>query len=303
VRALVTGAGGFVGRHLVEHLVAHGDDVTATDRLSGGPELLDAAAMEALLSTTAPEVVYHLAGQSDIGASWDQAQATFRANAEGTLILLDACRAAGVQRVVAISSADVYGTVEGHELPITEDQPLRPATPYAASKAAAEMVAQQAWLGYGLETVRVRAFNHLGPGQSARFVAPALARRIAATTSGVVSVGNLSGRRDFTDVRDVVAAYRLLAAQGEPGQVYNVCSGTDVSIQQLAETMLALSGSTARLEVDPELYRPMDTPRLVGSNTRVRAATGWTPLIPLDQTLRDVLADAAQPAQPHESRT
>lgn len=293
MKALVTGAGGFVGRHLVEHLHASGDEVMATDRISGGPDLLDVAGIAAVVEEAAPDAVYHLAGHSDIGSSWSESLETFRSNAEGTLILLDVCRQSCGARVLVISSADVYGAVAPEELPITERQPLRPATPYAASKAAAEMVAQQAWLGYGQEVIRVRAFNHLGPGQSTRFVAPALAQRIVESDGGVVRVGNLSGRRDFTDVRDVVAAYRLLAEHGEPGEVYNVCSGTDYSIEQLAVRMLELAKSAARLEVDPALYRPVDTPLLVGDSTRLRQRAGWAPAITIDQTLRDVLADFA----------
>jgi GDP-4-dehydro-6-deoxy-D-mannose reductase len=297
MKVLVTGAGGFVGHHLTEHLLANDDDVVATDRVSGGPDLLDADGIDAIVEHVAPDAVIHLAGQSDVAASWDHVQETFRANAEGTLLLLGSCRRFGVGPVLVISSADVYGHVADEDLPITEQHPLRPATPYAASKAASEMVALQAWLGYQQPVVRVRAFNHLGPGQSTRFVAPALAQRIAASATeaagGVVKVGNLSGRRDFTDVRDVVAAYRLLLEHGRPGEVYNVCSGTDHSIEQLALRMLELSGSRARLEVDPSLYRPVDTPRLVGDATRLRTDTGWQPAISIDQTLRDVLADVA----------
>ena len=196
--------------------------------------------------------------------------------------------------MLAVSSADVYGRVQPDELPITEDAPFRPVTPYAASKIAADQLGLQAWLGYGLEVLRVRAFNHLGPGQTTAFVAPALAERIALNErdgSDVVPVGNLTPRRDITDVRDVVRAYRLLMTHGEPGEAYNVCTGRDLSIGELAEHLVALAAHPMRLEPDPALQRRVETPVLRGDNTKLRRATGWEPEIPLDQTLADVLAE------------
>ena len=165
--------------------------------------------------------------------------------------------------MLAVSSADVYGRVQPDELPITEDAPFRPVTPYAASKIAADQLGLQAWLGYGLEVLRVRAFNHLGPGQTTAFVAPALAERIALNErdgSDVVPVGNLTPRRDITDVRDVVRAYRLLMTHGEPGEAYNVCTGRDLSIGELAEHLVALAAHPMRLEPDPALQRRVETP-------------------------------------------
>src|SRR5690606_6480066 len=176
-----------------------------------------------------------------------------------------------------------------------EDQPLRPVSPYGASKVAAEVLAEQAWRGFGLETVRVRSFNHIGPGQSHGFVAAALAHRIAVAEANgepTITVGNLTPRRDFTDVRDVVRAYRTAAVAGESGAVYNVCSGRDVSIEQLARTLIERSGAEIALDVDPDLQRPVDNPVSVGDATRLREVTGWQPEIPLDQTLSDLLDDA-----------
>jgi GDP-4-dehydro-6-deoxy-D-mannose reductase len=292
MRALVTGARGFVGAHLVAHLANEGDEVVAVDR--GDVDLIDAAGVRACVADAAPEVVYHLGGAADVGGSWEDPVGTFRVNANGTLHVLDAARHAGARRVLVVSSADVYGTVDEADLPLDETAPLRPQSPYAASKVAADFLALQAWLGYGLETVRVRAFNHLGPGQGERFVAPALAARIAANErdgGDAVLVGNLEARRDITDVRDVVRAYRLLMAHGQPGEVYNVCSGREVSVAELAAQLLALATRPMRLEHDPSRVRPVDTPVLVGDATRLNAATGWLPAIPLDQTLRDVLDD------------
>jgi GDP-4-dehydro-6-deoxy-D-mannose reductase len=293
VKALVTGAAGFVGRHLVSHLEAKGDVVVGIDR-EQGVDLLDAAALTAAIENAQPVAVYHLGGWSDVGASWEQPLATFRVNAEGTLNMLDACRTAGVERVLVVSSADVYGKVSLSELPLTEESPFRPVTPYAASKIAADELGLQAWLGYGVEVLRARAFNHLGPGQTSRFVCPAIAERIALNElvgQEVVPVGNLTPRRDFTDVRDVVRAYRCLVTDGEPGEAYNVCSGRDIAISELADRLVAMAARPMRLEGDPALQRAVDVPVLRGDYTKLHKATGWDPEIDLDQTLADVLEE------------
>lgn len=292
--ALVTGASGFVGRHLVEHLRASGDEVICSDRVSGGIDIGDPAAVGALFEETRPEVVYHLAGWSDVGGSWVAPVETFRANAEGTLNVLQACADAGVGRVLSVGSADVYGRVAEHELPLTESSPLRPVSPYAASKVAADYLGLQAHLGRGLGVLRVRAFNHLGPGQTDRFVAPAIAARIARNEidgNDIVPIGNLSSRRDFTDVRDVVRAYRLLVQRGEPGAVYNVCSGVDIEVGELADRLVALATRPMHLHRDASLERPVDIPVLRGDSSRLREATGWAPSIPLEETLADLLDD------------
>ena len=291
MKALVTGVAGFVGRHLLTHLEASGDIVTGIDR-EHGIDLLDPPALLDALSAAQPDAVYHLGGWSDVGGSWDEPRAAFRVNAEGTLNVLEACRTTGVPRVLLVSSADVYGKVALAELPLTEESPFRPVTPYAASKIAADELGLQAWLGYGLEVLRVRAFNHLGPGQTNRFVCPALAERIALNElegREVVTVGNLTPRRDFTDVRDVVRAYRLLVENGEPGEAYNVCSGHDIAIAELADRLITMAARPMRLEGDPGLQRPVDVPVLRGDFTKLHKATGWNPEIALDQTLLDVL--------------
>jgi GDP-4-dehydro-6-deoxy-D-mannose reductase len=294
VRALVTGAGGFVGVHLVRHLEEQGDDVLQLERTVDGIDIADADALTDAVVAAKPEVVYHLAGAADVGGSWAAARETFLANALGMLNVLEASREAGADRVLAVTSADVYGRVSQDELPIREDQPLRPVSPYAASKVAADALAQQAWLGHRLPVVRVRAFNPLGPGQSDRFLAPSLASRIARNErdgGDEVPIGNMTPRRDVTDVRDVVRAYRLLIEAGEPGGVYNVCRGTAVSVRQIAEALLGMARRPMRLVPDPALQRPVDIPVLVGDNAALRAATGWRPTIPLERTLTDVLED------------
>ncbi len=292
MRALVTGASGFVGPHLVDHLRACGDEVVGLEE--GIVEVCEPDAVTPWITGHRPEVVYHLAGWADVGGSWAAPQEAFRVNAEGTLNVLQASLAAGAHRVLVVSSADVYGIVPEDQLPITEEHPLRPVSPYAVSKVAADYLGLQAWLGRHLEVVRVRAFNHLGPGQSDRFVAPAIASRIAANEldgSSEIPVGNLAARRDMTDVRDVVRAYRLLMTSGEPGEAYNVCSGVDVEVQELADRLIALAKHPMRLVVDPERHRPVDVPVLRGDSTKLRSTTGWEPQFDLDRTLADVLDD------------
>ena len=295
MRAMVTGGMGFVGLHLVAHLRDAGDDVTVLDHHGDrSVDITDGPSVAAVIAEAAPEAVYHLAGWADVGASWSHPETVFRVNAEGTLHVLQSCIAASVTRVLAVASADVYGVVTEPELPLTEASPLRPTSPYAASKLAADALAQQAFLGHGLGVIRVRPFNHLGPGQSEQFVAPAIAARIArAERDGTptIPVGNLSARRDVTDVRDVVRAYRLLVERGEPGEVYNVCTGQDLAIQTLADLLVGLARQPIELVTDPSLLRPVDLPVLRGDASKLRTATGWEPAIPIEQTVADLLDD------------
>jgi len=290
VRALVTGARGFVGSWLTAHLLESGDDVVAIDH---EVEITDGEAVRAAVNDAAPEVVYHLAALTNVGRSWNDPSEVLRVNSIGTLLVLEAARSCShPPRVLVTSSAEVYGAVPEELLPVTEDVPLAPVTPYAASKVAAEYLGVQANLAYGLPVLRTRPFNHVGPGQSAAFVVSALAQRIVeARRSGADSilVGNLTARRDLTDVRDVVRAYRLLAERGVAGEVYNVCSGRDIAIADVAMQMQSLAGVELRFEVDPSLSRPVDVPVVRGDFAKLRAATGWEPQIGLDRTLLDVL--------------
>jgi len=286
-----------VGTWLTAHLAESGDEVVAIDR---EVDITDGEAVRATLVDAAPEVVYHLAALTHVGHSWNDPADVLRVNATGTLYVLEAARAAArPPRVLLISSAEVYGAVPEDRLPVTEDAPLAPVTPYAAAKVAAEYLGVQAYLAHGLPVLRVRPFNHVGPGQSNGFVVPALAERIiGARRSGASSilVGNLTPRRDLTDVRDVVRAYRLLADRGVPGEVYNVCSGRDVAIEDVAVRMQRLAGTELRLEPDPSLARPVDVPVVRGDPAKLRAATGWAPEIDLDTTLLDVLEQWSEQA-------
>jgi GDP-4-dehydro-6-deoxy-D-mannose reductase len=289
VKALITGAGGFVGPYLRGHLQSCGDDVVGTDL---EVDITDAESVRAAFLAETPEVIYHLAAASHVGTSWSAPVEVLRVNAEGSLNVFLAALEAGVRRVLLIGSAEQYGRLTPDMVPVVETMPLRPVSPYGASKAAAEMLASHAFHGRGLEIVCVRAFNHLGPGQSDALVASSIARQVAAAEragGGVVETGDLSPRRDFTDVRDVVRAYRLLIERGEPGEAYNVCSGRDVAIQDIADRYASLATVDVRFELDPARLRPVDVPIVRGDNTKLRTATGWAPEIPLEQTLGDVL--------------
>jgi GDP-4-dehydro-6-deoxy-D-mannose reductase len=292
MRVLVTGSRGFVGKWLTGHLAAAGDEVV---ELPADLDIVDRAGLSDAVRAAAPEGVCHLAGRASVADSWADPEATYQVNALGVANLCDALsRCSPPPRLLLVSSAEVYGRVPPGELPIGEDRLFAPVSPYGASKAAAELIGLQAWLGRGLEVVRARPFNHTGPGQRSEFVVPALARQVAEAArggTGRIAVGNLAARRDLTDVRDVVRAYRLLLERGEPGGVYNVCRGTSVPISEVLERLLEISGEELRVDVDPARLRPSDVPDLRGDPRRLQEATGWRPEIDLDRSLRDVLAD------------
>ncbi len=289
VRAYLTGGTGFVGEWLLRHLADEGDTAIAP-----GPEVdvtVPALIADDLKQAT-PDVVYHLAALTHVGQSWREPAETFRVNAVGTLNLLEAAAACDSPPVVVlVSSAEVYGPAPDSET-LDEHAELRPVTPYAVSKVAAEFLGLQAYLGRGLRVVRARAFNHVGPGQVDDFVVAALARRMVEAElrkGGEVKVGNLAAARDFTDVRDVVRAYRLLALGGAAGEAYNVCSGRAISIADLAAQMAGMLSCEVSFVTDPELFRPVEVPVLVGDCAKLAAATGWQPTIALAETLSDVL--------------
>jgi GDP-4-dehydro-6-deoxy-D-mannose reductase len=258
-------------------------------------DVTNPTALLAAVSEAAPDAIYHLAALTHVGQSWAEPLRVLEVNVIGTGALLAAARECGTDpRILVTSSAEVYGAVTDPSLlPLRETSPTAPLTPYAASKLAAEALVSQAYLGHGQRVITVRPFNHIGPGQSPNFAVPALAKRIVEaerTNAPTIPVGNLSARRDFTDVRDVVRAYRLLIESGEDGAVYNVCSGHDVSIEEIADGLLTLAGTRLEFEIDPALVRPVEVPVLRGDRSRLSAATGWKPEIELHQTLGDVLA-------------
>ena len=308
---LVTGAAGFAAGHLFDRLAADAaaprligwhrpggtpprTGGTATGVAWRGVDLLDADAVAAAIAADSPDQVYHLAGATHQGRSFAQPTDVLRVNAMGTDHLLRAlARHAPRARALVTSTGFVY---QPHDTePLAEDAPLRPASPYALSKLAQELVARHAGATTSVAVIVARPFNHLGPRQSADYFAPNFARQIADIAHGrsapVLKVGNLTARRDLTDVRDVVRAYAALMAGGEPGGIYNVCSGRAVAVRDVLDGLIARSGVAVEVQVAPELLRPVDQPLLLGTRDRVGAAVGWTPEIPLDATLGDLLAE------------
>ncbi len=299
MKAVVTGAGGFVGRHLCAHLAAMGDDVVGLDR--GGPDgfdVTDPASVDESFARAHPDAVFHLAAFAHVGDSWDAPARVARVNVEGTVNVLAAAQRAGASRVLVVGSAAEYASLPS-DAPIAEDALVDPVTPYGASKAAAALFARQAFLAGGLATICTRSFNHACPGQLPTFLVPALAQRIArAEIDGTdeITVGSLEPVRELNDVRDVVRAYRLLVEHGEPGETYNVCSGRGYSVREIVEQLIALAKRPLRYAVDPALVRPIDVPSFVGDPTKLRAATGYEPRHSLAETLAGALDDARSQA-------
>ena len=279
MRALVTGASGFAGRHLVAACEAAGDDVVTASRATG-VDLLDAAAVRAAVAGAAPDVVYHLAALAHVGESWKQPAAYLSGNVAMALNLLEAVRReAPGATVVAVASGEVYGPPT--RLPVDESAPLRPQNPYAVSKASADLLAGFYADAHGLRVVRARPFNHAGPGQSPAYAIASFARQAALGAERIV-IGNPGTRRDYTDVRDVVRAYRLLAERGEPG-LFNVCSGRTASAAELV-SMLG-----REYDVDQDLVRGHEVMEVRGDPTALHAVTGWEAEIPLERTLADTV--------------
>lgn len=307
MRILITGISGFVGPYLAQY-IAEAEPaaevwglVWAADPAKTPPsvhqvegDLTDRSSITAMLDEVRPEIVFHLAAASSVASSWENPGHFLEVNAVGTVNLLEAVRGLEHEaRVVVSSSAEIYGAVPMDEQPITEEAPLAPLSPYAASKAAQDLLTAQYSHGYGLDTVRLRLFHHTGPRRPPQFVASNFARQIARIEAGLdparLAVGNLEAIRDFTDVRDVARAYWLAATHGAAGEAYNVCSNRRTTIRRVLDVLLAHSEVEVKVEVDPERLRTADIPYLVGDHTRFSDATRWQPDIPLVKTLGDLL--------------
>jgi GDP-4-dehydro-6-deoxy-D-mannose reductase len=310
MRTLITGINGFVGGHLAEWLLHLGGwDIWGVSRtLPLGlahlnddvrpvqADLRDAEAVRQVIEQVRPEVVFHLAGQTFVPESFSHPADTLTTNILAQLhIFLALIELELPCRVLVAGSNEEYGPIRPEDVPVDEDTPLRPASPYGVSKVAQDMLALQYHQSHQLDVVRVRPFNHIGPRQSERFVASSFAAQIARIEQGqqppVLRVGNLSARRDFTDVRDMVRAYVLAVETGEAGQVYNIGSGTPVAIQDLLDRLLAASSAMVEVQTDPARMRPVDIPTVACDARSFRERTGWQPQIDLDQTLRDILDD------------
>jgi GDP-4-dehydro-6-deoxy-D-mannose reductase len=307
MRALVTGATGFVGRYLMAALADAGHDAFAC----GGPgdahalpiDLTDLATIRAALDLAKPDVVFHLAAATFVPESIAAPMPTYITNVLGTANLAQAVReyareADAPVRVLFTSSAEVYGLQSPEMFPLRETCAPSPANPYAASKAAAEMLLLGEARSFGLDVVIARAFNHIGPGQSDRFVVASFAAQLAKIAAGAppqLYVGNLDAKREFLDVRDVVRAYLALAQGGVAGEIYNVCSGTARSVRDVLRELILAAHVPVEVRDDPERLRPSDVPLLVGDATKLREATGWEPRIAFTASVRDIYRAAANP--------
>ncbi len=309
MRALITGISGFVGSHLAEYLLAHTDwQIAGTihrsniaiaspsdTRLKTYPaDLSRLPAVSFVLEEVEPDYVFHLAAQPLVSLSQRDPWGTLEPNIRMQLNILEAVAAQCPDcRVLVVGSSEEYGLVRPEDLPVKETTPFRPTSPYAVSKVAQDLLGLQYHLTHGLNTIRVRPFNHIGPRQRLGFVAPDFAQQVAAAEAGlqppIVRVGNLDVSRDFSDVRDVVRGYHLAITQGEPGEVYNLGAERAHTVREMLETFLAMSTLSIKVEQDADRLRPADMPMLVSDCTKLRERTGWRAVIPFEQSLRDVL--------------
>jgi GDP-4-dehydro-6-deoxy-D-mannose reductase len=298
VPALVTGAAGFVGTHLMKFLARDGVEAVGTslDERPRMPsiDVRDAHAVEELVARVQPTRVFHLAAQSSAALSWREPGMTYEINVTGTHNLLDALRVHAPRcRVLLACTSDEYGRLEPEQCPVDENAPLRPVSPYAASKVAAEWVGRMFFESFGMKVVITRAFMHIGPGQPASFATADWARQIARAEAGfsepVVSVGNVELRREFGDVRDVVRAYRAILDEGRPGDAYNVATGRAAELGEALDILRKLSNIDVDVVIDSSKIRPADPPLLEGSAAKLAGVTGWAPEHRLEDTLAEVL--------------
>lgn len=308
---LITGITGFAGSHLAEYLVEKPglrvfglkrwnspltDLHSILDRVTLiNYDLDDPHSIQHAVREVQPDRIFHLAAQSYVPMSFLAPLDTMRANVFGTVSLLEAVRETGRDPIIHIcSSAEVYGQVEERDLPIDEDTPLRPQSPYAVSKVGEDLIGYQYHQSYGMKTLRTRSFTHTGPRSKAVFVAPAFARQIAAIEQGVadddvIKVGNLDSIRTWVDIRDVVEAYWTLTEKCPPGEVYNIAGTQTWTVREMLDHLLSLSTATPRIEVDEKLLRPSDVTRQVPDVSKFKKATGWEPKIPFTETLKHIL--------------
>jgi GDP-4-dehydro-6-deoxy-D-mannose reductase len=300
MRALVTGAGGFVGRYLVTHLQTHGDEVLGITLPDSGRDMpcetdcfdiLDLEACRRVISSFRPNVIYHLAGIAFVPEAEEDFQKALNINVMGTNNIFRVTHLLDLEcKIIFISSAEVYGKITPSQLPITEDTPLAPANNYSLSKAMAELVAKRYSVSGKVSHVTVRPFNHIGPGQDSRFAVSNFARQLAQIKQKrmppQISVGNLDARRDFTDVRDIVRAYRLAAVKGKG--IYNFASGRSISVRSILDLLITVSGLNVEIKQDPSRIRPIEIPELYADITKAKNELGWQPEFEIRDTLQDI---------------
>lgn len=305
-RALIIGAAGFVGNYLIDYLARNGvQEIHATKlpieeykndkAVVHELDILDKESIVSLLYEVRPTHIFHLAAQSSVGVAWKKPGLTIDVNIKGCVNVLDAVRELFYKpRILLIGSGEEYGHVKEEEVPISEDNHIRPGNIYAATKACQNMIGNIYAKAYDMELVQVRAFNHIGPGQASLFVVSDFCKQVAEIEKGshepVLRVGNLNARRDFTDVRDVVRAYYLLATKGKSGETYNVGSGHAVPIREILDEIISKSSSDISVEIDANKIRPVDVPIIEADITKIQEQTGWKPVISISQTIEDTLS-------------
>ena len=297
MKALVTGSEGFVGKYLRAELEAHGYEVTGLDLAPGektvAVNLLEPEKVEALLAEMRPEVIFHLAGQANVGLSWKKPAMTVEINVVAAVNLMEAARkhCPGCT-IVIVGSSDEYGNLKEKGKLVSEETPAQPMTPYAISKIAQEQLGQAYARAYGMKICMTRSFNHGGAGQKPGFMIPDFAQGIVKVERGeadAVCVGNLASRRDFTHVKDIVRAYRLIAEKGKPGEIYNVGSGVTWSAQEVLDKLIGMAKCPVPVRQDPARMRPSDTPVICCDHSKITADTGWKPEHSLEEVLKETL--------------
>ncbi len=308
-KAFITGIAGFVGSHLAELLLAKGYEVygflrprSKTDHIESikqqlrleDADLMDTHSLYSVISRVKPDYIFHLAAQSFVPTSWVSPSVTLEVNIVGSANMFEAARMAGIDPVIQIAcSSEEYGLVHQSELPIKEENPLRPLSPYAVSKLAMDYLGYQYYQSYKVRIVRTRGFNHTGPRRGETFAESNFAKQIAMIEKGkqepVIHVGNLEASRDYTDVRDMVRAYLLSVEKCDPGDVYNICTGRAIKIGDLLNLLLSMTKVKVEIRQDPARMRPSDVPVLIGDNSKFVAKTGWKAEIPFEKTMEDLL--------------
>ncbi len=303
MRALITGITGFAGGHLSKILLDQNDQVFGVDRREGKVEhavtlivadLGNPQVVTDLLAEVKPDAIYHLAAQAFVPTAWADPWETMENNIRPELNILQAMvKQKSTARLLVVASNEVYGQVKNNQLSVDEEVPLRPNNPYGVSKVAQDVLGLQYYLSHGLNVLRARAFNHIGPGQSPFFVTANFAKQIAQIEANlaqpIMHVGNLEAQRDFTDVYDVMRAYSLLVRYGQPGEAYNVGTGRPHSVQHILDLLLSYSKCTITIQPDPERLRPSDVPIIYADNRKLKATTGWEPTFSLEESLHRVL--------------